>query len=512
MGTQLIDIYRNKIKKEWKIAFLSTFIVGMLVHLYKFTNTLMNHDSLFNYYSDQNMTASGRWFLSIACGFSSYFDLPWVIGLFSIILIALTAVLIADIFEMKNPVLIVLCGAILVAFPGITETLFFEFTADGYMLAMLLAALSVWLTRMEKPGVVRTIIAAVCICLTCGTYQAYVSFGLVLAFAYVIYKILKGQNETGEYLRYAGRQAIIYIAGLVVYYVVWQLAMMIQNVSANDYQGISSLSFSFLTVLRGIPNTVRTLFFFFLEWNVFEHGWTLYGALNVIFLCLFIAFLIMAIIKRRMLKRKTQLLLLIIALIAIPFSSCMWVFTSEDVGYRPMMLQSLCILYILFAVLAEEFLQIKWKNIAAVLLTVIVFNYGLMANIAYYYMNQEYEASYAMASEILYRIHLMDTDADTIAVVASEDYNVALDSHDDYANKIHIFSGLLEENYLYDSIHMVLFLNNTFDCEYSRLSTDETEALAVTEEVSEMGIWPASDSVQVIGDTIVIKLSDVEDD
>ena len=48
---------------------------------------------------------------------------------------------------------------------------------------------------------------------------------------------------------------------------------------------------------------------------------------------------------------------------------------------------------------------------------------------------------------------------------------------------------------------------------YFPLADSESSAeLAESDEVAEMGVWPASDSVQVIGDTIVIKLSETEDD
>ena len=511
MGMSLIEIYREKVKKEWKIAFFAVIIIGFLIHIYKFTNTLPNHDSVYNYYSDQNIIGLGRWFLSIACGFSSYFDLPWVNGLFSVIFIAIAAIFITDIFEMKNPFQITLSSALLVSFPAITETLFFEFTADGYMLAMLLAALAVWLTRIDKPGITRTIVSAVCICLACATYQAYVSFGLVLAFCYVIYKILIGGGETKDYLQYAARQIIIYAAGLIAYYAIWQIVMQFQDANASSYQGVASVSLSLTTILQAIPGTIKTLMFFFVEWNVFEHGWTLYGVLNVIFILLFIAFLIMAICKQRLFQRRGQLLLLLIALIAIPFASCIWLFTSSDVSYRPMMLQSLCILYIFLGVIAEEFLRVRWKNLAGILLAIIVFNYGIMANIAYYYMNQEYEASYAIASEILTRIHLMDLDGEKIAVLGSDGTNVSLGDHDEYADKIHIFTALLEENLLFDTVHTVLFINNTFDCDYDRASDEEIETLELSDEVAEMGVWPASDSIQMIGDTIVIKMSEVSE-
>ena len=102
MGEGLLLFYRTKLKKEYKFAFFSTFLIAMLIHLYKFANTLPNHDSVYNYYSDQNILGSGRWALSMACGISSYYDLPWVIGLISCVFIALTVVMIvAHVIDMK---------------------------------------------------------------------------------------------------------------------------------------------------------------------------------------------------------------------------------------------------------------------------------------------------------------------------------------------------------------------------------------------------------------------------
>ena len=51
MGENITRLYREKVKKEWKIAFLSAVIVGFLVHTYKFTNYFPNHDGLFNFWS-----------------------------------------------------------------------------------------------------------------------------------------------------------------------------------------------------------------------------------------------------------------------------------------------------------------------------------------------------------------------------------------------------------------------------------------------------------------------------
>ena len=206
VGEGILRLYQTKIGKETKIAFLSTFLITILIHLYKFVNTLPNHDSVYNYYSDQNVLGSGRWALSLACGISSYWDLPWVIGLLSCIYIALTVVVIVALFKMKNPILIGLTGALIGASPSITETFFFLFTADGYMIAMFLAALAVYLSRIEETRKSRLVLSGICICVSCGIYQAYVSFALILAVCYFIDVLLQNNHSKEDCFRWVWRQ------------------------------------------------------------------------------------------------------------------------------------------------------------------------------------------------------------------------------------------------------------------------------------------------------------------
>ena len=43
MGTELLEFYHEKIKKTWKLAFYSAFLLGRAVHIYKYTSLLPNH-------------------------------------------------------------------------------------------------------------------------------------------------------------------------------------------------------------------------------------------------------------------------------------------------------------------------------------------------------------------------------------------------------------------------------------------------------------------------------------
>ena len=358
MGTELLQFYKKKVKPAWKLAFYSAFLLGLLVHIYKFTNLLPNYDSLYNFYSSQNMVASGRWFLSIACGFSSYFDLPWVNGILSLFFMGLTAAIVAEVFRLENPVLIVLSSALQVSFPAMTATMSYEFTADGYMIAMTLAAFSVCLVRMEYIGKKhwkKLVLSSVCICLSCAIYQAYVSFAFVLAVCYFMTELLENRRTDKELWKWIGVQVLIYGCALAAYYLIWKLCLRVQGFTATSYQGIDTVGvMSFDGILSGFGKIIRDVIRFFLEWNILEHGVTVYSILNILFLLAFGAGLLVCVVKTGMFRRKLHLLILLLCVLALPVGSYIWYLTSPDVNYHALMLQSMCLLYVFAAVLYDR--------------------------------------------------------------------------------------------------------------------------------------------------------------
>jgi len=537
MGAELLTFYNEKLKKSWKTAFWSAFVIGLLVHLYKFTNLLPNHDSLYNFYSSQNMVASGRWFLSIACGFSSYFDLPWIIGLLSLVFMGLTAAIMAEVFRMENPVLIVLSSGLLVSFPAITATMAYEFTADGYMIAMALAALSVCLTRMEYIGKQhwpKMVLSAVCICLSCGIYQAYVSFAFVLAVCYFMTEILENRREEKLYFKWIGTQVVIYIAALAGYYGIWKIFLSVSGFAASGYQGIDQAGVMGVSALAGaFMKIIRDFIRFFLEWNILEHGVTVYSVLNILFLLSFAFGLLTAVCKSGIWKRKIHLLLLFLCTASLPVGCYIWYLSSPDVFYHALMLQSVCLLFILTAVLFDRWVRPLLSNLALVLLVAIVINNAITANMYYNFMQQSFEVTRAVAAELSTRIHLLDD--------GQVKYVAIYGGLGDYGQEDHFAHDKLRQLGGWKTVNrtvlspMFLSLYTDFDLSYYRmngleyplvenepnipapfdwefrfpvLSAEDSLALAQTEQVRSMPIWPARDSVQVIGDTVVVKLSE----
>ena len=99
---KMLEAVKKKIKREWKTAFVWTFIIGLLIHMPVMLSDVPNHDGLSSMYFDQNMITSGRWFLMIACGFSSFYTLPWVIGLLGLLFLGLCAAALTEVLDVKN--------------------------------------------------------------------------------------------------------------------------------------------------------------------------------------------------------------------------------------------------------------------------------------------------------------------------------------------------------------------------------------------------------------------------
>lgn len=518
MGEGLIQLIRTRISREEKTAFFTAFVFTLLVHLYKFTNTLLNHDAMYNVYTEQNMVGSGRWALKYACGIGSYYDLPWVNGVLCCLYIALTAMIIVRLFRIKNPVVSFLCGGFLATSPATIETIFFLFTADGYFLAMVLAALAVYLSRIEEKRILRYGLSILCLCVCCGIYQAYISFALILAVCHMIYELLRNQNTRKEYFLWVARQVLIFAGSLAAYYVIWQKVIDLTGIAASDYQGIDQVGSISLDLLRhGWNNAVSSVTYYFFQFGLWGQDWSFYGMLNVLLLAALALGLVLAAAKSRLWNRPWALVLVVLGLLAvIPFAG-MWCFTSYTVSYRPLMLQSLMVLFLFTAIVYEEWTGALLKNAAALLLTLIVLHNALLANISYFYMNLCYERTYADAVEMVSEIHnVADTsDFTNMVILGNNRYNDVQwgfqnsDGSLSREGRFYILTSLLEKNLLVNEWQVHGFLNWYLNTEIPFADAETKNTLHQNPLVQQMPVWPAEGSIIVIDNTLVLKLSEL---
>ena len=540
MGTGLIEFYNKRIRKEWKTAFFASLIVGLTAHLYKFMNELPNHDALYNSYSSQNMIRSGRWLLAPACIFSSYFDLPWITGLLALVFLALSVVVLIEVFELTNPVVIILTAGIMASFPAITETFFYEYTSDGYMLAMLIASCAILCAKAGSYTWKKCAVAALCICCTCAVYQAYVSYAAVLMLCYLIFIILTGDLQAGKLYRWLGMQAVAFGGGLALYFVIWKLLLKVEGASASGYEGIDSVGKVDAGVLvLAVFKTAKEFIQFFVKWDVRKYGFNFWIVLGILFLAVFVAGIVLAVIKTQLFGRISELTLLLIALAAIPFAAFMWFFTSGSVIYNVRMEQSLCLLYVLTIIIYDRFANVRTADFAALLVFVCIMTNILVANIFYRYMNLAYEKGYSTAVELSTRIHLVDDgSAKHIAVIGElpgfsyEDYKkpsllgglgpLYVVDHNLAANHILLplfmssYTDFSLAYYTLNDIEMPVYvpvdstapISGGWEIRFPYVSEEVQDKLEKSREVEKMPVWPDGGSVRQIEDTIIVKFSE----
>ena len=209
----------------------------------------------------------------------------------------------------------------------------------------------------------------------------------------------------------------------------------------------------------------------------------------------------------------TYILAVLCLLAVVPFAG-MWHFTSPSVYYRPLMLQSLMLLYLLTALLFEDWGGFA-KDAAGLLLAVIVFNNAVMTNIAYFHMQVCYERTYAGAVEMAVEIHnVQDREEFADFAVIGNRYDKFLWPMYDAATgqltrpgDMYILTGLLEQNLLVDQIQITQFLSHNLGLTLPVAGADKATAISASEAFAQMPVWPAEGSLAVIDNTLVMKIS-----
>ncbi len=399
---ECMEILKKNIKKEWKIAFISAFLLGFVIHVTAWVQDVPNHDGLASVYFDQNMITSGRWFLTVACGLSSYYTLPWLIGILSLIWLSVTAVLLVEVLDINKTEWIVLISGLLVSFPALASTYAYLFTADGYMLALMLSVLAVYLTKSYKKGF---LFGGICLAFSMGTYQAYLPFCILLCVYVLIAEFLKEnavKNKITLVLKYLGMG----VWGVSLYYIVLQVLLRLQGKELDTYQGISDM-----TAIGGsnIFDTIR---------NMYEDFWVFFFRGNILFNNVFslvavgvvaVAFgftLIKLICGRKLYKSVWFWVISALVVALLPLITNVILFISPNVGYHLLMRYQ----YVLFLILTIAFITnygennnfVQWGLLLGGF--VLCFNFAVSVNIGYSNLSKRYEKTYAYCLRLADRI------------------------------------------------------------------------------------------------------------
>ncbi len=507
---EIIGKLKKNILPQWKISFFAAVVMGLITHLYKITNWLPNWDSLVFRYDAQNMVSMGRWFLPVASAPSSFYDLPWITGLVSILFHSLAAVCICKMFAVKKNTTAALIGAAVVSFPTVTSVMLYNYVADSYALAFLLATIAALLMTSEKP---KFSIAAVLIALSVGTYQAYITVTIMLLLCHLVLELYRAETDIKDILLKIVKFLLTGIIGMVLYYLVLLIILNVTGTTLTEYQGFSNAaSLAGIDILSSLYVIKESFVDYFFD---FSQGINVFNVINIIVFVSIFAFYLINAFKSKL--KLLKILVLCVCVVLLPFGASILCFANSSIDYHNIMKMGFFVFYLFFILEYEknEFeipkLNIlkSWFILAVTL--VLIFNQVIIANVSYHKLNIAYEKSYGILVRIADRIEQTEgaNTCDSILVLG------ALENGKAYSSDISLdmtgtTDGLIiraDDEIVGQSV-LCSALNDYCDKDYKFLSGNEKIELLKKIDKNSLNNWPQKDSILVIDNVIVIKFSD----
>lgn len=519
---------RQRVHREWIICFLSALCVGLVAHLYKLVNWLPNWDSLVFRYDAQDMTKFGRCFLSLACGLSSYYELPWLNGLLGLVYIGLAAVCVCRMFSLHRSVTVALVGALMASFPTITSTMVYSYVADGYCLALLCVCAGAML--LAEGGWRRNAAAVCLLTFSLGIYQAYITVAILLLLMKLADGLLFEEESAAASLKKAMRFLACGILAGIAYLLILKLAIAASQTEMSNYQGISGVSASLSLgagtaksvnyaakitnrILQTIRSCVLRFFKFFFGGEI-----SAYSLFNTVMLALLCGFIGYAALCAQLYRSARRLALLLLYLVCAPFGATALYLLNPSVDYHNLMTMGYAVFFLFFILFYERldgapprFVLCKnWMILG--LSAAIIFNFVLIANISYHKLQMAVERSYGIAIRMADRIEQTEgaLECKKLAVLgylphSSEEWSaqVSLD-----------ITGVTDGLILYGDNSQVgqsvitAVMKDYCNLDYTFASLSERRELAASAKVSQMPCWPEKGSVAIVDDYVVLKLSE----
>ena len=484
--------------KNNKTPFLAALLTGLLAHGFAFTNKLLNHDEIESLFGKGATVTSGRWGLELVKVLFPDWSMPWIYGLLSVVLLAISVCLIVRILGIQSKPLQALLGALMLAFPSVTGTFCFMFTSSAYALAFLFAVGSVYVymfaRKLRLPLSVLLLVAAL------GIYQAYISVAACLYMLLMIEDVLDKDASPVRIVLFGLKALAMMAVSIAVYYGITQLVFLVTGAEFNSY--VTDNVNGSVSLLRRVRMAYDSFLYVF-EFRNFALITTEASRYIHIILSALILLGLGAIAWRNRKPLNTALLLVLIALLPLAIE-CMYLIMSKE-SIHTLVIYSFTTVYMLAIIVIERLpgrAGRVYRDALSLLLAVVALANVYYANMVYLKLDLQYENASAFYTSLCAQIK--DTDGfdenSRLAVIGQLD------------NLLYIPEELDTELMMgpaHDLVNIYSrenFFRYYLGFEIPFASEDELAMLENDSRVAAMSEYPYYGSVQKIDDYIVVKL------
>ena len=514
------DNIKKWFNKDRVTLFLCTIFLGFIAHIVFITGNIATQDSLwlgFAYSKPGSWEVSlGRWGILLVERLNNFVMIPSVVTTLDIILIAVSVVLICDIFDFKNKISNYLTMLAVILSPAIYITFFYIHTAIAYSFALLFSTISIWFLYKFKYKKIGIIISILCFAFTLALYQSYIGVMVGICIMYNVISLLKDEITLKDILKNIGIAILVVIIGAVLYYAVTNAIFKVFNVSLSAYNGANKISLLniFTNLKTTIPSCYSRFFDYFINDNLFYNTnyrrdllWIIFGIIGLIAL-------ICKIFKIKNTSKHIKIVKIILAIIfvcLIPVGlNIINVIVGHDCIYALTAVQTILIVPFILAILENVHTINILFYLDVLLLIFIIITFFVAGSTSYEVMKYTYNQSIMTTERIISRIESLDDYEKGMGVVFA---GIIDPENFERTSNLYNFSlGFCANNTVFHGDYVGQngtwnrFLEIFFGVQYPVVSDAWYTNIINNEEFKEMEVFPAQDSVKILEGAVVVKL------
>lgn len=506
MITQKLKVGLNKLNIEIntykKYAFFTAIILGILAHFTLYSQLITTTDGFHfgtRYYAGAWEISLGRWFIVILNILRYGLVSPAHITFFSIFILAITSILIVDIFEIKNKVTAIITSACIVLAPFVYQTLLYEFTADAYFIALLLSVLTVFFYKRKNK-----ILSIISIVLLMAIYQSYINVVMFLGLSLIILNLIQDKQTIDEAIKDFFIYYIVCFIGILLYYIVTLVILKITGIQLSDYSGASTNGI--LNIIQNLPKGIfqsyyRTYSYFFNDLIINN---SVYKR-EILYAIMYIFLLINVLLQKDKTKVLTILCFIIISPIMIAFSEVLIVNRNINILMSASLICPI-LLCAKFIEIQDTHKMLKYGQI--IVICIILYTYAIMGEATYTTLQQNYEQVYTKLIRVVDKIesHEEFKEGMKVAFVGEFEYFNKLDVYE-LGNGDFTFLGVFRsvQNASLEGILKERFGANFIV--YDIRAESEENYAQLNQELSKMEAFPKEECIKVIDDIMLVKLN-----
>jgi len=518
---RVLDKFLKWLDSNKRLAFLLTLIVGIITHITMITETIMSQDGLWNSmgYNRPGLweMTLGRWGIEIMQRFNFYIAIPTVSTISCVLIMAISAIFIVDLFDLKSKISVFFTAVFLAVTPTLTVTLLYIYTAFAYCSNFLIATLVIWFIYKFKYKKIGFIISTCLFMLVLSIYQSYIGVSVGLCIMLTIIDLIKGKKKLKEIFLNVLKTIVVVILGGLLYYGTTMILLEVNKLSLAEYKNLNSFKISdiLINLWNDIKNCYRDFYDFYMKdriiYNTNYRRDIFYG----LFFIMFAAIAIINLVKVQADSKKikySKIVLVILLILVLPIGlNCINVLVVGNTLYALTSIQMILIIPFLFA-MTEQIQKIaltKWIIILTCFY--LVGTYYIADNASYASLKMRYNQAYAVSIRIMERLestHGYDKNNPLCigGIIGDNNYpNVS--ELTDYSIGSVFENPIFHGSYQGSIGTMHQFLKIFLGQDIAFCSDELYEYIVRSKEFEQLGNFPEDNCTAIISGVNVIKLS-----